>query len=143
MIRKLQDNQDEIAKVCNIWLEGSIESHDFIAESYWKSKVEDMKTQYLPNSKTYVLEEDGIIKGFISLVNETLAALFVASKYQGKGIGNELLLHAKQLSRNLKLNVYTENSRAVTFYARRGFCFVRLQMDPNTRCEEFVLEWRK
>ncbi|PRY90322.1 putative acetyltransferase [Marinilabilia salmonicolor] len=142
MIRKLQDNQGEIAEVCNLWLEGSIQSHDFVSESYWQSKLEDMKTHYLPNSETYVLEEDGIIKGFISLVDDKLAALFVAPEYQGKGVGHELLLHAQRLSGNLKLNVYTENSRAVTFYARRGFRFVGLQMDPNTGCEEFVLEWK-
>ncbi|WP_291860617.1 N-acetyltransferase [Marinilabilia sp.] len=143
MIRKIQDNQGEVEKVCAIWLEGSIQSHDFVSESYWQSKLEDMKTRYLPSSRTYVLEEDGQLKGFISLVDDILAALFVSPEYQGAGIGNALLSQAQKLNRYLKLTVYTENSRAVTFYARRGFRFVRLQMDPNTGCEEFVLEWKK
>ncbi len=75
MIRKFQ--QPDIDQIIDIWLEASIEAHDFISSEFWKSKVKDMREVYIPSGETYVYEENGKIKGFASLFNDTLAAIFV------------------------------------------------------------------
>lgn len=38
----------------------------------------DMRRIYIPPGETYVYDEEGIIKGFVSFLKDTLAALFVS-----------------------------------------------------------------
>ena len=78
-------------QVINIWLEASIEAHDFVEKDFWKSKVKDMKEIYIPSAENYVYENEETIKGFISLFNDTLAAIFVSPNFQGAGIGRQLI----------------------------------------------------
>ena len=65
MISKLES--EEINDVLDIWLKASIQAHGFISEEFWKSKIDAMRTIYIPSSETYVYKENEIIKGFFSL----------------------------------------------------------------------------
>lgn len=77
--------------------------------------------EYLPFSTTFIHKEDGIIKGFISIGdNSFIGALFVLEDYQGKGIGRKLLNYCKSLYSSLELNVYLKNKNAVNFYKNCG-----------------------
>ena len=139
MIRKIQDS--DLEEVLNIWLEASIIAHDFIENSYWISRVSDMRDIYIPNSETYVYEDKNGICGFFSLCENILAAIFVKPNQQGKGIGRKLLKKAKVLRNNLCLTVYKNNSKSVLFYKRAGFSFVKEQIDKNTGYPELVMQW--
>ena len=65
MIRTLQ--QKDIDKIMEIWLESTIKAHDFIPKKYWKDNYNAVKNEYIPISKTYIYEQNGEIKGFISV----------------------------------------------------------------------------
>lgn len=81
----------EIDTLVDIWYQSSLIAHDFINKDYWKSKREEMKEKYLPMSENYVISKNAEIMGFISMVDNYLAALFIDAKYQGEGHGKELL----------------------------------------------------
>lgn len=139
MIRPYKPQDEET--VLHIWLEASITGHAFIPRSYWESKINDMREIYLPQSETYIYMDTttGEISGFISLVGDYLAAIFVAPSCQGKGIGQALMAHAKKLKNELILNVYTENTQAILFYKRQGFKIVDEQTDKATGHKEFKM----
>lgn len=139
MIRKFQER--DMGEVLDIWLTASLITHDFIDSSYWLSEINNMRNVYIPNSETYVYENQHGICGFFSLSENRLAAIFVKPDNQGKGIGTKLLKKVKELRKNLRLAVYKENSKSILFYKKAGFRFVKEQKDKNTGCPELIMQW--
>ena len=130
MIRKFSG--PDMDAVLNIWLEASIEAHSFIEREFWESNIDDMCNVYLPASETYVYARDGAVKGFLSMADNTVAALFVSPEFQGRGIGRELLDMACGIRKSLELCVYKKNIRAFEFYKRYGFDVVEERVDERT-----------
>lgn len=141
MIRKFKNT--DIDQVINIWLKASIAAHDFIDKSFWQSKINDMKYVYLPAAETYIYEENNIIKGFLSLQKNILAALFVSPDFQGAGIGTELIKKAQSIRNNLNLTVYKENIKSIAFYKKNGFEIEKEQIDPHTGHLELVMNQKE
>lgn len=139
MIREFQPSDRD--PVVEIWLEASIKAHDFVDAGYWKSKVKDMKEVYLPSGETYVYEEGGKVRGFFSLYNDTLAAMFVSPDSQGKGIGRKLMQKARDCRDNLNLTVYKQNSKSIEFYKKCGFEIEKKQIDTHTGHPELVMKF--
>ena len=139
MIRNFQ--QSDIDQVISIWLEASIKAHEFVDSEFWKSKVKDMREIYIPSGETYVYEEGGIIKGFVSLYNDTLGAIFVSPDSQGTGIGMQLMRKAKDVRDNLNLTVYKENTKSIEFYKKCGFIIKQEQIDKHTGHPELVMKF--
>ncbi len=137
MIRAYQ--KPDIDQILSIWLEASIKAHNFIEKGFWESKVIDMREIYLPGSEIFVFEEDGMIKGFVALCGETLAAIFVSPKEQGKGIGKQLVDKSKEVSKNLNLTVYKENRDSIEFYKKCGFKMIKEQIDIHTGHVEILM----
>ncbi|MGF1826356.1 N-acetyltransferase [Vibrio splendidus] len=125
--------------VLNIWLTASIKAHNFIAPEFWESQVGNMRDIYLPASQTYVFQVDGEVRGFYSLYEGILAAIFVSTEYQGSGIGKQLIHHAKLECPNLSLNVYKENQATIQFYLSQGFSIVSEQVDEHTGYQEYTM----
>lgn len=137
MIR--QFTPDDINVVLNIWLTASIKAHDFVAAEFWKSQVDTMREIYLPASKTYVFELESRVVGFYALYENTLAALFVLPDCQGKGIGKQLIAHAKLQCSSLTLSVYTENEASYQFYLSQDFIVISTQPCEHTGHMEYTM----
>ncbi|RDW22110.1 N-acetyltransferase [Oceanobacillus chungangensis] len=133
----------EVNKLVEIWYEGSLIAHDFIDKDYWKSQQTEMKEKYLPMSETYVISNDNDVVGFVSMVNNYLAALFIDVKHQGEGYGKGLLNFIKRRRENIQLNVYKKNNKAVNFYLENGFVIENESLDEQTGEEEFLMGWEK
>lgn len=140
MIRKMKI--DELDTVMNIWLEANIQAHDFINKSYWQENYEMVK-EMLPNSTIFVYEDNGIIQGFIGLVDSYIAGVFINANSQSNGMGKALLDYVKENYSELSLQVYKKNMRAVKFYIREEFVFSKEQIDENTGEVELVMNWTK
>jgi putative acetyltransferase len=139
IIRKFEPaDMDEVLK---IWLEASIEAHDFVKKEFWESQLEAMRTEYIPASDTFVYTENKKVKGFISLSNQTLAAIFVAPDARGKGIGTQLMNKAKSLKNSLNLTVYKLNTKSGDFYKKHGFKITRERTCDHTGQAELVMEY--
>ena len=139
MIRKFK--QPDIDQVISIWLEASIKAHDFVSSDFWKSKVKDMREIYIPSGETYVFEEESIIQGFVSLHNDTIAAIFVSPDSQGKGIGKQLIRKTKEVRDVLNLTVYKENIKSIEFYKKCGFSIEQEQLDKHTGHPERAMKF--
>ncbi|WP_078411274.1 GNAT family N-acetyltransferase [Priestia abyssalis] len=133
----------EIDKMIDIWYRGSLIAHDFIDKNYWKSQQKEMKEKYFPISENYVICNEKEVLGFISMVDNYLAALFIDIKHQGKGYGKELLNFIKERRENIQLKVYKKNDEAVNFYLRSGFVKKEELLDEQTAEDEFLMEWKK
>lgn len=139
LIRKIKE--DEAGLLSQLWLRTSILTHDFIPVSHWKNHVSDMENIYLQKSEVYVAEEQNQVVGFIALVENHLAAFFVDSNQQGKGIGSLLLKQAKEVRPSLTLNVYQKNHNSVQCYLAKKFKIIDNSKDELTGELEDMMQW--
>lgn len=130
----------DLDELTEIWLEGNLQAHSFVPESYWRGKEKSVRAM-LPNAELYVWEEGGRIFGFIGMDAEYIAGLFVREKYRGQGIGRRLLEEAKSRKERLSLHVYRRNRRAVEFYEREGFSRKEDATDLATGEAESLMVW--
>ena len=140
-IRKIKSK--DIAVVVELWYDTSVRAHDFISSDYWKENKDAMANVYLPNSETYLAIRNVKINGFISMVDDFLAALFVKTDSQGKGFGKKLLNYIKERRETIQLRVYKKNSNSVNFYKKQGFKILSENKDDNTNEIEILMEWKK
>ncbi len=140
-IRKIKD--EDINAVVELWYEVSLEAHSFVPSEYWKKNKEAMATKYLPNSETYLALQKDTIVGFITMVDNYLAAIFVSSDMQGRGIGTELLNHIKDHRNLIQLKVYKKNSKSVNFYIKQGFQLFAEETEEVTGEIECLMKWKK
>lgn len=140
MIRLAEEK--DYGRMVDIWLDASIKAHHFIPEGYWKDGVSEMMGIYLPQSQSWVYaNENGLVQGFVSLLENHIAALFVATSQQGNGLGSRLLRFVKTKSRLLTLNVYAENTSAVDFYLHHGFQVDEELIDEATSAKDLKMSW--
>ena len=97
----------------------------------------------LPQSTIYVYECDSQIQGFIGLIDDYIAGIFISKDNQSRGIGKKLLNYTKEKCDKLTLQVYQKNARAVQFYLREGFGISEEQIDEETGEVEYFMEWRQ
>lgn len=140
MIRKFEAADLEV--VMKIWLKTNTSAHDYISADYWQDNYEAVQ-KMLPDAEVFVYEEDNTILGFIGLMENYIAGIFVDGDTQSKGIGKALLDYVKGSYSELSLQVYKNNTRAVGFYLREGFAVTGEQIDPATGEAELVMNWTK
>ncbi|MCJ0930523.1 N-acetyltransferase [Virgibacillus halodenitrificans] len=141
MIREYKNT--DIDTLVDIWYKGSLQAHDFIDSAYWESQINAMKDKYIPMSETYVITDQTKIKGFISMVEDYLAALFIDVAYQNNGAGKELLNFVKRQRNEIQLKVYKENLSAIRFYKKNGFIIKEELTDEPTNKQEYLMEWTR
>ena len=139
MIRPMQENDEDA--VADIWLRASVRAHGFMPEAFWKSHVRTLREDCLPLAETLVHVDDdtGRLTGFMSLIDNYIAALFVAPEEQGKGIGTRFLRIAKRMHDEVYLSVYLENEAAIRFYRTRGLVVAGERLDEVTGHVELTL----
>lgn len=64
---------------------------------------------------------NGRVEGFLARDDTEICALYLSQTVRRRGIGQQLLDHAKSRSKMLKLRVFQGNVRAQRFYLRQGF----------------------
>ncbi|MBC6003067.1 N-acetyltransferase [Paeniclostridium sp. NSJ-45] len=138
MIRKLENKDINI--IMDIWLKSTIKAHNFIDENYWRKNYNNVKNIYIPISDTFVYEDNGRIKGFISIINnDFIGALFVDVNSQGMGIGSKLIDYAISIYGNLSLSVYKDNENAFAFYKNKNFKILSEEINKETKFLEYVM----
>lgn len=88
-----------------------------------KFKVEDFDRDTL-EEVVLVAEDDGTICGFISLYlpDNFIHCLFIAPESKRRGLGQKLLLEAKQrLELPMKLKCVSKNTQTLEFYKKAGW----------------------
>lgn len=142
MIRKFKE--DDLNTVMQIWFDTNIKAHHFISRQYWMDNYEMVK-DILPKKEIYVYEDDNInqINGFIGLMDNYIAGIFVNKNNQSRGIGKQLLDYVKEIKETLNLSVYQKNIRAISFYQREQFVIQFEHIDNDNNEKEFIMTWSK
>lgn len=140
MIRKFEKKDTE--RVMQIWLEVNIETHDFVPSKYWLSQYQSVQKQIL-QADIYVYEQDKEIQGFVGMMDDYLAGIFVDNKCRSMGIGKSLLECVKKNYPAFSLNVYQKNRRAVNFYLREGLSIVSKEIDEDTGETDYTMAWNQ
>lgn len=115
------DGATDLEPLSTIWFEASRKAHGFLGEDRLRAQRLLIESKYLPLAETWVACDGEIPVGFISLLDSFIGGLFVAPSHQGKGVGTDLVAHARGLKGALRLEVYTRNAQALAFYKARGF----------------------
>lgn len=80
----------------------------------------DMREMYIPNSETWVYEENQRIVGFISMMVNEIGGLFVLPQKHSKGIGTKLVDYVSKFHKQLEVEVFKRNSIGRSFYRKYG-----------------------
>lgn len=138
MIRPFRKGDaDEVAA---LWLTVNLECHHFIPADHFYTYYDTLK-EVLPQGEVYVMEENGLICGFIGMGGNYIEGLFVLPAYRGKGIGKALLEQCRKRHRALSLCVYEKNENAVAFYTKAGFRKDQISVNEHTEEREFLMRW--
>ena len=140
MVRDFQ--AEDLNRIMELWLETNIQAHDFIKKSYWQDHFDEVM-EILPKASVYVYEDNGSIEGFIGLMNNYIAGIFISKDKQSRGIGRQLLHHVKENHNELSLKVYEKNQREVNFYLREGFLVTEKQEDRENGEVEYEMVWNR
>ena len=136
MIRRFEEK--DISSVMQIWLDSNLDAHSFIEESYWKNKYEAVEKMIL-KAEIYVYEDSDGINGFVGLIDNYIAGVFVKKEKRSKGIGKQLIDFVKRKYNAVTLDVFVKNTRAVDFYIREGFQIQRKSINYDTQEEEYTM----
>lgn len=136
MIREYQ--AADLDSIMAIWLQGNEQAHGFIPAEFFRGNYELVKS-ILPASEIYVQDLDGV-KGFIGLMDNYIAGLFVAENYRHQGIGQALIHRAKLHYNELFVNVYQKNEAATAFYLSQGFEIVSEALNEETNQIELLMQ---
>lgn len=119
MIRKYQPA--DIEAVLDAWYRASLLAHPFLDEAFLERERCNIREVYMPNTDTWVFEQEDGVVGFIAMLGNEVGALFLLPEYHGQGIGRQLMDHAANLYGHLEVEVFKRNTIGRGFYSRYGF----------------------
>lgn len=119
MIRKYR--AEDTDALIAIWDNAEALAHPFLSADVRDQVRKDMRSMYLPNAETWVLEDDGAPVGFIAMIDREIGGLFLDPSQQGKGMGRQMVDHVVSLKGPLTVEVFKANKIGLPFYERYGF----------------------
>lgn len=109
----------------NVWLRSGQAEYDYLDafQQLDETKALEVFRRVIQDAcRIWVYETADNIVGFIAMDKNTIDRLYVAPEEQGKGVGSQLIDHAKKMFPDgLTLKTHQQNKRACVFYEQRGF----------------------
>ena len=129
-------DEDELVRV---WLAATIPGQDFLSEEYWRSQEPLVREHFIPLADTWIVEQDGELVAFMSILDNMIGGLFTQPDHQGKGYGRVLVEHARTLHEIVRVEVFRANLRATAFYESCGFVEESSKLDDATGLEAVIM----
>lgn len=139
MIREFKISDTE--QVMKLWLSGNEDAHPFVQKEYWHFHYSEVQ-EALREASVFVYDSDGKIQGFIGMIDEYIAGIFVDRNFRSQRIGTQLLNHVKSRYGKLSLEVYIKNTRAVSFYLKEKISVLSESIDEDTGEKEYIMIWQ-
>jgi len=139
MIRAFKNTDSEA--IMTIWYEAQTLAHPFLSKDFVDKVKVMMKDIFIPNSKTWVYENEGEVIGFVSMMNNEIGGLFVNPNKQSKGIGTALVNHIKTMHDTIEVEVFENNIIGNSFYNKYGFKRIKSYLHEETNEEVLRLEF--
>ena len=140
MIREFK--MSDVEQVMKLWLAGNEDAHFFVPEEYWRIHYSEVQEALL-EAEVFVYDTGEKILGFVGMINEYIAGIFVDKDSRSHGIGTQLLDYIKQRHDRFSLEVYQKNVRAIAFYRRENFSILSEASDEDTGEKEYIMVWEK
>ena len=140
MIRK--HKEEDLEEIINIWYSASTLAHPFLEATFVEKVKKDMREIYIPNSETWIFEENNSTIGFISMLGNEIGGLFVLPNHHSKGIGTQLVNFVKKLHNELEVEVFEKNLIGRSFYNKYGFKKIRQYTHTESKNEVLRLNYR-
>ena len=138
MIRKRAEKDNDA--ILNVWYEASSLAHPFLKDDFVEKTKKDLRDIYIPNTETWVYEENNAVIGFISMIGNEIGGLFVMPGNHFKGIGTQLVNFVKELHDELEVEVFEKNAIGRAFYEKYGF--VQIKKYYHTESNNDILKLR-
>ena len=139
MIRKITN--DDLTSVMAIWVKGNFKGNSFIEKDYWLEIYNETKEKFMDVYDTYVFVEENVIKGFVSMKDKKIKAIYVSPSFIRKGVGKKLINFCKDKYDTLILEVYEKNINAILFFSNLGFKNKKIDIEKVHNEKIFIMEW--
>ena len=118
-------------------------SHDFIPAAYWLGHFAEVRTA-LARAEVWVFETEARaeISGFIGLLGDYIAGIFVRREARSGGVGRQLLDHVRPAAGSCACRSTGKTSGRAASTGGRGFRVLEEGVDPETGEAELLMEWR-
>ena len=137
MIRAFEpDDEDDLIRV---WLASTIPGQAFMPREHWRAMEPEIREQLVPMAETWVVEEEGEIVAFMSLLDNMIGGLFTHPDQQGKGHGRALVEHARGRFDPVLVEVAEANKKAIGFYRSCGFVDHERRVDEGSGLSVLIL----
>ncbi len=117
--------ENDLEQIMRVWYESSILAHPFLNSEFVEKVKSDMRNIYIPNSETWVYENDEGVVGFISMIDKEIGGLFVLPKNHSRGIGTKLVNFVNEFHDELEVEVFERNKIGRAFYNKLGFTLIK------------------
>lgn len=134
------DDEDALIAV---WLASTIPGQAFLPEAHWRAMEPEIRDELLPISQTWVVEENGALVAFMSLLGNMIGGLFTHPDHQGHGHGRALIEHAHERFDPLLVEVFVANREALGFYRTCGFVDHEQRIDESSGLLELILRMER
>ncbi|MEQ8673749.1 MAG: GNAT family N-acetyltransferase [Aggregatilineales bacterium] len=111
----------DLPDILSAWESASEIAHSFLPEPFLIQERAAIQNNYLPTAETWVIEAQGTVIGFLSLLDNEIGGLFVHAEHHQMGAGTALMGKAKQRHPVLEVEVFEKNLIGRKFYAKCGF----------------------
>ncbi len=112
----------DVPALIDIWRRSVRATHDFLSEQDFIEIDRLVSQDYLPATPVWVaVGEQERPVAFMGLSPGHVDSLFIDPDFRGRGIGREMLAHARTLEGPLTVEVNEQNGQAVGFYEKMGF----------------------
>ncbi len=137
MIRAfLPGDTDDLIRV---WLASTVPGQAFLPEEHWLAMEPAIRDELMPIAETWVVEDQGELVAFMSLLNDLIGGLFTHPDHQGKGHGRALVEHARERYDPVFVEVFEANEKARRFYRKCGFVDHERRIDEDSGLPQLIL----
>ncbi|UUV06791.1 GNAT family N-acetyltransferase [Ruegeria sp. YS9] len=124
--------------------------HGFARENDWMPELHSCAEtiafcgRMIDQEWVTVAETEAGVVGFLALDGREIHSLYLDVSVRGRGIGQQLLDHAKSARSELSLYAFQDNARACRFYERNGFAEVARSdgADNDENLPDILFVWR-
>lgn len=119
MIRK--HRSDDTDAVVDVWRSASALAHPFLPQEFIEQEADNVRNVYMKYAETWVTEIDGVVIGFIAMIDNEIGGLFLDPEYHRRGFGRAMVDKAVLMKGSLTVEVFTQNIGGRKFYSAYGF----------------------
>ncbi|WP_108821283.1 GNAT family N-acetyltransferase [Dysgonomonas sp. Marseille-P4361] len=114
-------DKSDYPTLIKIWESAVRATHDFLSDEDFEFYKAHIPIYFKHVSLYKYVADNGEIKGFLGIEDDSIEMLFVDNKCRRSGIGKELLDYAVHKLNARKVDVNEHNTQALNFYYHFGF----------------------